>query len=395
MKKLLFLCFVFCVFEITFASIIIDVGHIGIVSLEGKVIYENPKMRLVETNNDLERYDDLIPIKILREKSRYYDQLGYISYSGKLVFNDTIEYNGKIYSIARNQPFYDKYAIVTIKDNDIEKYFDGVIDINGNWVINPEYETIYMILMNGESSYALLTGPISNIEWKYYTSLSLKWKLQNWNSDYWEENDAKIIRINKNNKSYFGMMNLQGKILLEPIYDYIGSATCGLFIIKKDLKCGFIDNKGSIIIPIEYDYVLPYIDGVTKVSKANEDFIINRNNKIIYKYKMDRDLNRFSVYNNQIIVYEKHNDKTYAGLLTTDGEWIIKPDKYQYITFFNEGYAIVCNENGKYIINRELKIVNDITHIKGYPHIMGFNNGYCIFKIFIKDYDLYKGSNGN
>lgn len=59
-------------------------------------------------------------------------------------------------------------------------------------------------------------------------------------------------------------------------YDGIGSFSNGLIPVSKNQKWGFVDTSGKIIIPIKYDSVSNYIEGVgIFVKKDNKYFTIN------------------------------------------------------------------------------------------------------------------------
>jgi len=51
--------------------------------------------------------------------------------------------------------------------------------------------------------------------------------------------------------------------------------------VSKNGKWGFINKKGEIIIPLEYDNVTNFYENESKVSKGDKKFKINRLNQVL------------------------------------------------------------------------------------------------------------------
>ncbi|MBX7164526.1 MAG: WG repeat-containing protein [Saprospiraceae bacterium] len=77
------------------------------------------------------------------------------------------------------------------------------------------------------------------------------------------------------------LCNSKGEILTA--FEYSGIIICDedLIIVLKNDKFGFLDHKGKIVIPIEYDFVACFIDGQALVKKYGNYFYINKENKKI------------------------------------------------------------------------------------------------------------------
>jgi len=377
MKQLfLVVIILFCFYDSVLAGQRFDFGHIGIVSVEGKLIYENRKMRLAETNNDLERYDDLIPVSIYQEGLGF-RYCGYIDYTGNVLLQAKISYKGEDYFCTNAGPFVKGYSVVQFLNNN--KFYFGIINSKGKFIMEPIYECLSIYNFANDFkilSYQSFDNVNNNVTIYDSCGKTIGYiKPRNYllNYPFYESYaGVKSNNVEQNTRNY-GFIDITGNVVIPFSFDIVFNFSNGYAVVSNEinnkLSYGYINSRGVIVIPLEYDNAYSFIDGVAKVKKGEHEFIINKDNKIIYEYQRIEDLNRFYVYKNQIIVYEKHNDKTYAGLLTTNGEWIIKPDKYHYITFFNDGYAIVCNETGKYIVNQDLEIICDITQINGIPNI--------------------------
>lgn len=64
-----------------------------------------------------------------------------------------------------------------------------------------------------------------------------------------ENGKAEIVLNNK-----WGMINKFMEVVY-PEYDTIGTLSEGLVAVSKNKKFGFIDEKGKIVIPLDYDLV--------------------------------------------------------------------------------------------------------------------------------------------
>ena len=56
-------------------------------------------------------------------------------------------------------------------------------------------------------------------------------------------------------KELWGYMNLNGKSIINPIYNYAEDIKDGICLVQKDTLFGCLDSKGKVIIPIEYDNI--------------------------------------------------------------------------------------------------------------------------------------------
>ena len=153
-----------------------------------------------------------------------------------------------------------------------EKYFvllsnnmTGIIDEKGNVIIEPQYYDI------------CIPNPSKDIFVCYYdyneeTGKS-KTKVINAQGTelFTRYNNIDVINLNgietsmpyeKNILKYedhgkFGIINLDGDVIVEPTYDEIDGLSCkeGELLVKKDGKYGVINNKGVELIKIKYDYI--------------------------------------------------------------------------------------------------------------------------------------------
>jgi WG containing repeat len=114
----------------------------------------------------------------------------------------------------------------------------------------------------------------------------------------------KYFQVEKNGKT--GFRDLDGKIVIEPIYDMAEMFSEGYSAVTVGEKHGFIDETGKYVLPLQsYEFLGSLNNGLA-------DFRIN--------------------------------DK--VGFINIKGEVIIKP-QFDWADEFSEGLCVVRNDNGK------------------------------------------------
>ena len=73
-------------------------------------------------------------------------------------------------------------------------------------------------------------------------------------------------------KGKWGFINIDGVIVIKPIYQDAFSFCEGLAQIKKGNKWGFINLKGKIIIKPDYNKTYSFSNGFAQVSKITSGF---------------------------------------------------------------------------------------------------------------------------
>ena len=119
-----------------------------------------------------------------------------------------------------------------------------------------------------------------------------------------EREGIKYFQVEKNGKT--GFRDLDGKIVIEPIYDMAEIFSEGYSAVTVGEKHGFIDETGKYVLPLQsYEFLGSLHNGLA-------DF--------------------------------KINDK--VGFINIKGEVIIKP-QFDWADEFSEGFCVVRNDNGK------------------------------------------------
>lgn len=170
----------------------------------------------------------------------------YFSNRAKYVFD--VEYVSNI-----------EYSTVRIDD----KY--GVIDGNGNIVIEPTYNVIQI---PNPSKPVFVCMSNYNTEAKEYETKVLNEKREQIITGYSNIQaipasstadgipfENTVLKYKKDNK--YGLMSLEGKEITDAIYDEIASITYkeGMLLVKRDGKYGIININGKIVIKPEYDNI--------------------------------------------------------------------------------------------------------------------------------------------
>ena len=170
----------------------------------------------------------------------------YFSNRAKYVFD--VEYVSNI-----------EYGTVRIDD----KY--GVIDGNGNIVIEPTYNVIQI---PNPSKPVFVCMSNYNTEEKEYETKVLNEKREQIITGYSNIQaipanstadgipfENTVLKYKKDNK--YGLMRLEGKEITDAIYDEIASITYkeGMLLVKQDGKYGIININGKIVIKPEYDNI--------------------------------------------------------------------------------------------------------------------------------------------
>lgn len=84
----------------------------------------------------------------------------------------------------------------------------------------------------------------------------------------------------------WGYVDYDTQMIILPLeYDEVGSFSDGLVYVKKDGKYGYSDTAGNIVIPLEYDNAQDFSHGVAKVEKDGDKFYIDSAGQIVAREK--------------------------------------------------------------------------------------------------------------
>lgn len=256
----------------------------------------------------------------------------------------------------------------------------GVIDSNGNDIIVPSYQEM-MIIPNEKKDVFLCTYDVNYETGEYKTKVLNKENkeiftdyeqveaIQNMDSNnqlWYEEN---VLRIKKDGK--YGIMNLDGKVVVEPQYDEI-VAVSGIknaYKVKKDNLYGIVDVAGTQILNVNYS-------DITNLGKDNKSGYIvkDQNGKFgIVDYSANQVLeckydSIEKVYGNDLYVVTENGakklvDKSGSDIFTTgfdDITSILKNKDNGVIFKLNQKYGVM-NLSGTVVISPDY---DDLTEAK-------------------------------
>ena len=263
-----------------------------------------------------------------------------------------------------------EYKYFTLEQN--QKY--GVIDRNGNIVIEAEYEAVQI---PNPSKAIFVCVKEYNESTKEYETVVYNEKKEVLLSNY-KNVQAISIYTNVNSTPYeksvltykengkYGLINLEGKQITKPVYDEISSINYkeGTFLVKQNELEGIINMKGKVIIKCEYESVTSDNYYSENGNKKQAGFIVSKKTEDGYRYgyanyrgtiilnPIYTQLERVTEIANEKGVYFIAFKNGQAGLLKNNKE--ILNYEYEDIQYNVLGSIFVTKRNGKYgAVNQE------------------------------------------
>ncbi len=236
------------------------------------------------------------------------------------------------------------YPAFELRDN---KKMWGYIDSKGEFILEPKYDKAYDFNLEGlarvekNNLQGLVNSKGEEILEKKYQRI---FEIENGYIVAFDGNQNQIF-------NYKGEVEFQGK----DDYFHIGPYSDGLFTVSKkdennNIKVGYMEKSGKLIIEPEYSRAYNFIDGKALVQKDDENFkIIDKNNKLVREidYKEVGQSKKDGIY-----LFKGENDL--YGLLDHKGDIIIE-NKFTSIEDIEEDYILVNMSKGK---EKEYGIVN-------------------------------------
>lgn len=229
---------------------------------------------------------------------------GYINSKGQLIIKPKFQ-------AAMN--FQDNgLAIVSIND------YMGVIDENGNFIIDPKYDYIEkfsesIAIANNKNGYYAFSDKGEKIfEYKYYIG-------------NFKEGRATFVEVNRDNKWIYGYIDKFGKVVIAAKYEVANNFKDGKAVVK--LVNGdyeIIDSSGNTIQRFKYPFVGDISEGflLFKEKLDGKFGYINENGDIVIKPKF-ASAEGFKDGTAVVNVSTDFNNK--YGLIDKKGSFIIQP----------------------------------------------------------------------
>ena len=226
---------------------------------------------------------------------------------------------------------------------------EGYINTKNEWVIPPTY--LY--------AFAFRQGVAIVKKGRNYMCINLKGEavIQDFDNYVIEPSDnTYIVGVRKECK--YMVYDLNGNLL--DTYNLLRNnwSDDAIFAVKKGGKWGYIDGYGKVIIPLEYEEVGDFSEGLAAVRKDDKWGYINPKNEVVIPIE----------FTNKEVGYFKNGVAKYytdsgIGLINLKGEIIAEP-KYNIIKYVKENVAIVSFDSYYYLYDfvkeKKLKCLEEI-----------------------------------
>jgi len=154
--------------------------------------------------------------------------------------------------------------------------------------------------------------------------------------------------VNTSTGIKWGYIGLDGNFLIKPTFDYAELFNDnGRAIVSKNGLYGIIDSEGKTVLNFQYDYISDYSDGLAIATDKSGYKVINKYGKIVFENK-----GYISSFNEGYAIVESNNSPdahSLYGYLNREGKIVIPP-QYESAGDFNNGRAIVKKQEGSYAL---------------------------------------------
>lgn len=248
------------------------------------------------------------------------------------------------------------YEYFTLYSSEDEKI--GVVNKKGEKIIEPEYVQIYipnqekdLFICFTDEQYTILDSKKRELFEEFEDVFVLMI------SEETLEMEKNVLGYKENGK--YGLIDLSGKKLTEPIYESIRSLKNkpGNLLVKKDGLYGVLNENGEVIIPEKYntiksDEFSSETEGYTKtgyiISEKTKTGIIygyiDYAGKVLIKPKYESIARATEYQEEDIYLIVMANGK--KGVFKNKKQ-IIK-NKYQSINYYDTSNIFIVNRNGKF-----------------------------------------------
>ena len=169
--------------------------------------------------------------------------------------------------------------------------------------------------------------------------------------------DIKLIPYSQKDK--YGYFDLEGKIVINPQFEYATAFREGLALVKttgENGKWGFIDESGKFIINATYKDASVFQEGLAWVVSDNTaPTAIDKKGEIKFTLKEAEEVRLFS---EDLAAFSKvDSTNTLWGFVDKSGKQVITP-QFESVGNFNNGKCAVRNKEGKWgYIDKSGKII--------------------------------------
>ena len=151
--------------------------------------------------------------------------------------------------------------------------------------------------------------------------------------------------VKPNNSSGYGIIDLEGKLIVEPIYSSLLFPSEGLIAAQKNGKWGYINLDGETVVPFLFDEARSFSSGLAAVGVDYSNYIESIKDEDTWQIEL------FGLSIDEYFDYGIPNKLMLYGFVNQTGAVVIEP-KYQRVTDFGGQYAFVSRGyNESFIIN--------------------------------------------
>lgn len=163
-----------------------------------------------------------------------------------------------------------------------------------------------------------------------------------------EEDEYGLREVQVNGKC--GIIDHNNHVVVPIIYDSVNSFNEGLAAIEKDGVYGYVDTNGRFIIPLSFDLAYGFTSGIAKVKRNGKFGLIDKYGNVILSIKYDS----IGYASNGYIAI---NQSGKWGFCDTKGVVTITPRFNKVIKQFSKGLAAVELDNSLIIIDNQGNII--------------------------------------
>lgn len=379
-------------------------GKYGVINIKGNKLVEMEYDQIVVdgyyTDENGYRYSGYIVSNTTEQGYRY----GYIDYRGNLLLKPEYNELERIADVEDNQNVYmigainGKYGVSKNKEKILNNEYQsirydktnevlviektkkfGIAKLDGKIIVPVEYNQIditgiYLYAQNGQGVTVYNNnGTQANID----SNIAI---VETGNERY-------KIRINNNEGTKYGVIDEEGKQLIEEKYNYIEYLYNNYFIASSEnSKLGVLNNQGEEIIKLECDSVQKVentdliktvIGQITRVYKKdmtlawemekgnveeNENYIkIYNDTDTKYLDKQGNEIQNIQAYPNNKI-FSKKNETGKWGFIDKSG-YVVVDYQYDIVTEVNKyGYAGIQKDGKWGVIDSQGKVILEPTY---------------------------------
>lgn len=166
----------------------------------------------------------------------------------------------------------------------------------------------------------------------------------------------------------YGFIDIKGNLVVPCEYDMATSFVDGVSIVTKDGKRGLINQTGHEIIPNKYIQIDPFHEGMAAYQKAKKFGFLNTRGEEVIAHQF-REVDHFSEGLAPVRV-----DKMW-GYMDIHGTFVFEP-QFEYARPFSEGHARVYANGQHAIIDKQMNIK---CYDPKYDWLGDLHNGYiCV-----------------